>query len=50
MELNRTKPKLGEFGLGVQEQLACRIKGELLAAAGRTFVLAALIAFFRVHA
>jgi hypothetical protein len=48
MELNRTKPKLGEFGLGVQEQLACRMKGELLAAAGRTFVLAALFAFFGV--
>ena len=34
--------------MGVQEQLACRIKGELLAAAGRTFVLAALFAFFGV--
>ena len=32
----------------VQEQLTCRLKGELLAAAGRTFVLAALFAFFGV--
>jgi len=32
----------------VQEIIACRWKGELLAAAGRTFVLAALFAFFGV--
>ena len=28
--------------------MTCRLKGELLAAAGRTFVLAALFAFFGV--
>jgi hypothetical protein len=32
----------------VQEIIACRWKGELLAAAGRTFVLAACFAFFGV--
>ena len=32
----------------MQEIIACRLKGELLAATGRTFVLAALLAFFGV--
>jgi hypothetical protein len=45
---SKLKPKLGEFGFGVQEELTCRLKGELFAAAGRTFVLAALFAFFGV--
>jgi hypothetical protein len=33
----------------VQELIACRWKGELLAAAGRTFVLAAILTLLGVH-
>ena len=33
----------------MQEIIACRWKGELLAAAGRTFVLAAILTLLGVH-